>query len=221
MIKIYGSKMSFPVNKVLFLANYLKLDYEFIELNLMKGDHKKPEFMKIHPFGKVPAIDDNGFYLFESNTIMRYLATKADSCLYPKDMKEQMIVNQWLDFITNHMNQAMTRVAFNEIFAKKLSIADYDANSAKFGLELFDRFLPVLENHLSDPINKGALANSKLSIADFALFGTLEPCEAAGIDISKYTNLVKWRNEMRKQDWYKAVYENFESFVNDAITAKV
>jgi glutathione S-transferase len=221
MLKIYGSKMSFPVNKVLFLANYLKLDYEFIDLNLMQGDHKKPEFMKIHPFGKVPAIDDNGFYLFESNTIMRYLAQKANSDLYPEDMKERMIVDQWLDFVTNHMNQAMTRVAFNELFAKKLSVADYDANSVKFGLELFDKFLPVLESHLTDPVNKGHLANSKLSIADFALFATLEPCEAAGIDISKYPKLTQWRSEMRKQDWYKAVYESFESFVNDAMSAKV
>lgn len=208
--------MSFPADKVLFAANYLNLDYEFIDMNMMKGDHKAPEYMKTHLFGKVPAIDDNGFTLFESNTIIRYLADKAKSDIYPEDFKKRIIVDQWLDFILSHVHQAITRIAFNRMFARNIPGMEYDEKSVAFGLELLDKYLPVIEEKIKE---QGNLACSKFTIADISLFATLEPSEAAEIDLSKYPSLSKWRQDLRSQDWYQKVYVSFEANLKEKMAA--
>ena len=71
MLKIYGAEMSPNVNKVRFAANAIGLPFEFKPVNLMAGEQKSPEFLKVNPLGRVPAIDDNGFKLAESNAIMK------------------------------------------------------------------------------------------------------------------------------------------------------
>ena len=216
MLKIYGSKISFPCNKVLFVANYLNLDYEFVELNVMAGEHKKPDYLKIHPFGKIPAIDDNGFTLFESNSIIRYFAEKNNSELYPKDLEEKTKVDQWLDFTGQHTNQAMLKVAFNRLFAKNLPMFEYSEDSVQEGLKYLADFLPVIEETIK---KNGNLAGTKISVADFSLFATLEPCEAVEIDLSPYPSLAKWRNALKNQDWYTKVFPSFESFVKESFAA--
>ena len=96
MLKIYGGDLSSPANKVRFVANYLGLKYEYIAVKLREGEHQKPEFLKINPIGKIPAIDDAGFCLFESNAICRYLADKSSSSVYPRGLQERAIVDEWL-----------------------------------------------------------------------------------------------------------------------------
>jgi len=76
MLKLYGSSLSSPTNKVHYCCNYLGQAYELHEINLGVGEQKKPEYLKINPCGRVPAIDDDGFRLFESNAIIRYLSDK-------------------------------------------------------------------------------------------------------------------------------------------------
>ena len=81
MLKIYGADLSSPANKVRFAANALGLEYEYIQVKLRDGEHKKSEFLKINPVGKIPVIDDDGFVLFESGAIAKYLCVKHNSAL--------------------------------------------------------------------------------------------------------------------------------------------
>src|SRR5579864_3672714 len=103
MLKIYGSPLSSPTNKVRYVANFLKIPFEFHPMNLAGGDHQKPEYLKINPYGKIPAIDDEGFHLAESNAIVCYLADKAQSPIYPKDLKQRALVDQWIDYASFHV----------------------------------------------------------------------------------------------------------------------
>src|SRR5438105_644447 len=104
MLQLYGTALSYPTNKIRYLANYLKIPFEFHTVNLLEGEQQKPKFLAINAFGKVPAIDDNGFKLAESNAIMRYLAAKHASALYSNDLKQRAIIEQWLDFISLHIS---------------------------------------------------------------------------------------------------------------------
>lgn len=210
MLKIYGADLSTPATKVRFAANLLGIKYDYVQVNLRGGEHQKPEFLKLHPAGKIPVIDDDGFVLFESNAIIRYLAEKNKSPLYPKDLKERAVVDQWIDFGSHHVGQAMSKVVYNRLFAPMRKVP-VDEQSLKDGLGFLDRFLPIIDNQLGK--NK-FLAGNQLSLADINLLALLDPAEVAAIDLSKYKNIVRWRGGLKKEGFYTKCYASYEEALN-------
>ncbi|AFZ50998.1 glutathione S-transferase family protein [Dactylococcopsis salina] len=95
MIKLYGGKRS-RASIVQWYLEELSIPYEFVVLDMENGEHKKPDFLAINPMGKVPAIDDNGFYLWESGAILSYLSDQYDS--EKRSIQERGKINQWILF---------------------------------------------------------------------------------------------------------------------------
>jgi len=205
MLKIYGADLSSPANKVRFVANFLGQDHEYKRISLRDGEHRKPKFLAINPIGKIPVIDDNGFVLFESDAIIKYLASKQKSPIYPSELKARAIVDQWMDFVTIHIGGAMSKVLYNRVFAPVIKV-EVDERSLKDGLSFLDRFLPVIENNLKKNKN---LAGSEFSLADISLLANLDSAETAGIDLSKYPTIIKWRNELKQKDFYQKVHKEY------------
>lgn len=205
MLKIYGANLSSPANKIRFVANALGLDYEYIQISIRDGENQTEEYKKLHPAGKVPAIDDDGFVLFESDAIAKYLAASQRSPLYPEDIKQRAKVDQWMDFSSIHINAAMGRVMFNRIFAPVIK-APVDQNSLNDGIKFLGRFLPVVDAQLS---RSKYLASDELTLADFSLLSSLDPAEAAEIDLAPYPNLVKWRSDLMKRDFYTKCHSSY------------
>lgn len=205
MLKIYGSDLSHPANKVRFAANALGLEYEYVFVNLREGEHKRAEYLKIHPAGKVPAIDDNGFTLFESNAIIRYLADKADSPMYPKDIKQRAVVEQWMDFATLHVGINLSKIYFNRIFAPRLG-RPVDEQSLEDGIAFTAQFLPIIDQQLSK--NK-FLAGNEMTLADICLLSPLDPAEIAQVDLSAYKNIVAWRDNLKSQRFYTKCHKEY------------
>ena len=205
MLKIYGSDLSSPSNKVRFTANVLGLKYEYIKVNLREGEHKKPEFLKLNPVGKIPAIDDDGFTLFESNAIIKYLAEKNNSPLYPKGLKERAVVDEWIEFTSHHVYQAISKVVYNRFFAPLRGEAP-DERSLSDGFAWMDRFFPVVDNQLS---KNQFIVGSQMTLADINLLAAFDPVDVTGIDISKYKNIVRWRSDLKKKDFYTKCYKEW------------
>ena len=113
MLTIYGADLSSPSNKIRFVANILSLDYTYRPVKLRDGENRQDWYLKLNPTGKIPVIDDNGFVLFESNAICKYLLEKNNSALYPKDLKQRAIVDQWADFVSMHVSMALSKVALS------------------------------------------------------------------------------------------------------------
>ena len=205
MLKIYGSDLSAPANKVRFVANALGIKYEYQKVNLRAGEHMKPEYKSIHPSNKIPAIDDDGFKLFESNAIIRYLADKVNSPLYPKGLKERAVVDAWLDFGSMHVGMALAKVIYNRVFAPMRGVA-VDENSIKEGLGFLDRFLPVVDEQLG---KTKYLAGNQITLADINLVALLDPAEVSQVDISKYKNIVVWRNSLKQAEFYTKCFNDY------------
>lgn len=72
VLKLFGSAMS--TSRVLTTIIEKELPYEFIRVDIAKGEQKSEEYKKLQPFGKVPVLDDNGFIMYESRAICKYLA---------------------------------------------------------------------------------------------------------------------------------------------------
>ena len=149
MLKVYGTPRSPPVNCVRFTANYLALDYEFVFVNQLEGEHRSEWYMKLHPAGKVPSIDDDGFTMFESVAICRYLSRKARSPLYPADISASAIVDAWSHFAENHVYVAICKVLFNHFFASMMG-AEVDERSLREGREWLARFLPIVDARIGE-----------------------------------------------------------------------
>ena len=215
MLKVYGMELSVPSNKVRFTANALGLEYEYKSMNLMEGEQKADWFVKINPVGRVPAIDDDGFSLFESNAIIKYLADKNNSAYYPKDLKAMAKVEQWIDFTSLHIAAAMTRVLFNRILAPVIG-AEVDENSLKTGIEFLAQFLPIVDQQLG---KSKYLAGDNMSLADIVLLASVDPAEACQIDLTPYTNLVKWRQDLQAKDFYTKCHKSYAD-VLAAMSAK-
>ncbi|AFZ58937.1 glutathione S-transferase family protein [Anabaena cylindrica FACHB-243] len=95
MLKLYGSTFS-RASIVQWYLEELEVPYEFVLLDMKAGEHRQPEYLAINPIGKVPAIVDGDFQLWESGAILLYLAEKYGN--KPLSLEERAIISQWVLF---------------------------------------------------------------------------------------------------------------------------
>lgn len=209
MLMIYGNNLSPNSNRVRFVANALKLDYEFKTVNLAAGENKTPEFLKLNPFGKIPVIKDGDFALFESNTIARYLAQRESSNLYPKDLRRRSVVDQWMDFSVIHIGAAVGRVFFNQVLYKIFG-GERDERSLKDGLGFLKRFLPILEQQIGQ---EKYLAGPEMTLADISLLASLDVSEVSSISLDPYPQINEWQKKLMAQEFYQKVFSSYTQMV--------
>ena len=205
MLTIYGSDLSGPAIKVRLVASYLDIPYEWRLINLREGEQKQEWFLKINPVGKIPAMDDAGFTLFESNAICRYLADKKGSSLYPKDLKERANVDRWIDFVTLHIGVHMATVTFSRLFAPRLG-RPVNEGALADALKFLEQYFPVVEKQLE---RHKYVAGDHLTLADITLLAALEPAELAQVALAAYPKLQAWRNELKQQPFYTKCYKEY------------
>ncbi len=107
MLKLYGGVVS-RATIVQWYLEELEVPYEFVTIDLQVGEQQQAEFLEINPMGKVPAIDDEGFKLWESGAILLYLAQKHGKM--PDSIEQQAEIYQWVLFA----NATLSSGLFNE-----------------------------------------------------------------------------------------------------------
>jgi glutathione S-transferase len=111
MLKIWGRANSINVQKVLWCADELGLEYQRIDIGGAFGGNDQPAYLRLNPNGRVPTIEDDGFVLWESNSIVRYLAAKHGlGTLCPSGLKARADVERWMDWMTGTLNAPMTSI---------------------------------------------------------------------------------------------------------------
>ena len=100
MLKIWGRNNSINVQKVMWAVGELALPHERIDIGGAFGKNKEPPYLAMNPNGLVPTLqEDDGFLLWESNTVVRYLAAKHGAgTLEPADLKQRALASQWMDW---------------------------------------------------------------------------------------------------------------------------
>ncbi|XP_075975921.1 glutathione S-transferase 1-1-like [Anticarsia gemmatalis] len=183
-IDLYYTSGSAPCRLVLLVAAALDIQLNLHNVNLREGDQFKPDFLKLNPQHTVPTIVDDGFSLWESRAISRYLVNKYggdDSELYPKDPKARAIVDQRLDFDLGTLYPRFAQYFYPQIFGG----AAPDAAQLKKLEEALVFFNTFLEGH------KYA-AGDKLTLADLSLVATLSTIEVGGVKFDDQPNIVRW-----------------------------
>jgi glutathione S-transferase len=99
MLKIYGRNTSSNVQKAMWAIGELNLKCERLDVGGAFGKNKEPDYLAMNPNGLVPTLDEDGFILWESNAIVRYLArVYGAGTLEPSDQKQIARANQWMDW---------------------------------------------------------------------------------------------------------------------------
>ena len=195
MIKLYTAPTP-NGHKISCLLEALQMDYEAILVNLSEGEQFKPDFLKISPNGRIPAIVDteNDLSIFESGAIMIYLADKAGK-LIPKDTAKRYKVMEWLMFQMGGIGPMMGQAnVFYRYFPEKLQPAiDRYQNEGR-------RLFEVLDKQLKD--NEWLAGD--YSIADIANWCWVRTHKWSGISTDGLENLERWKNAMYEQPGMQA-----------------
>jgi glutathione S-transferase len=109
MMKIWGRTNSSNVQKVMWAVDELGVPHERIDAGMAHGKVNEDWYLKMNPNARVPTIDDDGFVLYESNVIVRYLCAKHGK-LYPQDLKARAVAEQWMDWQQTTIGPAITPV---------------------------------------------------------------------------------------------------------------
>ena len=195
MIKLYTAPTP-NGHKISCLLEALEMDYEAILVNLSEGEQNKPNFLKISPNGRIPAIVDteNDLSIFESGAIMIYLADKAGK-LIPQDTARRYKVMEWLMFQMGGIGPMMGQAnVFYRYFPEKLQPAiDRYQNEGR-------RLFEVLDKQLKD--NEWLAGD--YSIADIANWCWVRTHKWSGISTDGLENLERWKNAMYEQPGMQA-----------------
>ncbi|MEP1229444.1 MAG: glutathione S-transferase family protein [Litorimonas sp.] len=206
MFHIYYHPLSFPSLAPVFTASAMNADYQLHLVDLANGEQSSAEYLAINPFGKVPAMKNDNVSIGESAAIMRYMARKSNSDLYPQnDVAAQAKVDQWVDYVNHHVRGPVARVHFNRKLAPLFGL-EPDLDAIATGEKMLEANLPILEKTLSET---AFLCGETMSLADVALVAALEPVEMSNIDMSAYKTLSAWRTARRSEAFYTKVHSHY------------
>jgi len=184
VIKLLGRQTSGNVQKVIFLLEEAGIPYSREDYGRQFNNTQTADYKALNPTAKVPTIVDGDVTIWESNTILRYLAAVKAPQLTGATPAERSQVERWMDFLLAAINAAYL-TCFKEA---KLPEAERSAGFAAQAKDLVDQ-MAILDGHLA---GKDFLALGKLTIADIALAPVLKRCLDFPLERPALPNLERW-----------------------------
>ncbi len=194
-MKIYWIKAQAP-RRVLALAKYLGIEAEFIEVDLMAGGLKSPDYAAMNPNKKAPVLVDGDHVLWESSAIMAYLCIKAGSDMWPaRNALEQVEVLRWLSWNDCHWSPAVGPFYFEHVVKSTFNLGPPDRESLKLSVPNLLKFAGVLDEHLG---GRTYAACGRLTIADFQLASMANYWRESEMPFESHTHIVRWLEHLRR-----------------------
>lgn len=182
---IHGDSRSGNCLKVRWTADLLRIDYEWVETDIMKGESRTDEFLKLNPSGQTPTVVlPDGRPLAQSNAIILHLAELTASTLVPNDPYQRAKVNEWL-FWEQYSHEPFIAV---RRFLKVLAGKSDDEIDPKL-LTRGDAALARMELALGET---PYLVGAALTIADIALVAYTRVAGEAGFNLEDFPNVRAW-----------------------------
>jgi glutathione S-transferase len=200
-MRLYYHPMSSNARRARMAAIQLGVSLELVLVDLAKGEQKRPDFLRINANGRVPVLDDAGFFLNESHAIMQYLAERTPGQeLYPGAPQPRADVNRWLFWSAQHLQPAVSVLVWENVIKPYLGQGPSDPKEVERGEQLVTACARVLDAHLAD---KEWVAQDKLTLADLALAASLASTQAARLPVLGYTHLQAWFSRVQALEAWK------------------
>jgi glutathione S-transferase len=186
-VKLYDLELSGNSYRVRLLLSLLGVQHELVSMNLMKGEHRQPWFLKLNPRGQVPTLDDDGRIVWDSMAILVYLARKyGNENWLPLDAAPMAEVMQWLGLMENETLYGLGKA---RLICKFKFAGDLEEAQA-----LGRKGLDVLEQRLAD---HEWLALDHTTIADIACLPYVALAPEGEIQLDAYPNVRRWIERMK------------------------
>ncbi|KAG1879826.1 glutathione S-transferase [Suillus subluteus] len=207
MVKLYGFSGSTCTRLVALICKEKDIPYELTSVNLTKGEQKNPSFVAIQPFGQVPYIDDDGFILYESRAIARYLIKKypnQGTPLIPSDPKAEALFEQAASIETFNFTAFVSGIVFEKVFKPRRGLQPNEERvqellaSLKPKLDAYDLILSKQKYLAGDSVTLADLAHLPYGTAFYGPAGFAEVFESR-------PNLSRWWKDISSRPAWLAV----------------
>jgi glutathione S-transferase len=174
----------------LALVKYLGIDAEFVEVDMMAGGFKTPDYVALNPNMKAPTLVDGDLVLWEASAIMAHLCIREGSGLWPaSDPAEQVEVLRWLSWNDCHWAPAVAPFYFEHIVKTTFGLGPPDRGSLVAKVPDLIKFARVLDGHLQ---GRNHVAWARLTIADFQLASMATDWRESEMPFEAFPNIVRW-----------------------------
>ncbi|CAG9568166.1 unnamed protein product [Danaus chrysippus] len=214
VLTLYGMDASSPVRAVKMVINKLNIpDIEYIQINLLKGEHTYDSFLEMNPQHSIPTIKDGDFIIWDSHAITAYLVSTygEDDSLNPTEPKQRAIIDQRLHFDSGVLFPALRQNVVPVLFGGQNSFDQKSLDQLSSAYELADKFL-----------THTWLAGDNLTLADICCYATISTMNVLlPVDVEMYPNLAAWLQRCSEQDFAVNANEKGLALFRDIIYSKL
>jgi glutathione S-transferase len=186
-MKLYGLPPSPNTWKVRALAAHLDTPLEFEMVDLTQGDQRTPGFLALSPAGRTPVLVDGDFALWESETILQYLASLRPTSLWPNNARTRADIMRWQSWRLAHWGKdACEPLVFERVVKRFMDLGPPDEAAGATAIAAFEREAAVLDGHLA---TRPFLVGGGPTIAEFSVASMLFMTDLA---LAPYPNVQSW-----------------------------
>jgi len=187
MLKILGRSTSTNVQKVLWFCDSQNCEYEHEnDIGGAFGRNDTPEYLAMNPNGRVPVVIDGDFVMWESNSILRYLARQSKSNLYPSGFQSRQAVERWMDWELSLLAPRHVPVFIGMVRTK---LEDRNEKAIAAGVEQWNAAMKVLDDQLA---GNAYVAGSAFTLADIPIAPIAHRWFNLDIDRFDAPNVKRW-----------------------------
>ncbi|WP_370599728.1 glutathione S-transferase [Pseudomonas nitroreducens] len=197
MLKIWGRKNSSNVRKALWCAEEAGLAYERIDAGGAFGVVNEAPYRALNPNGVVPTLDDDGFILWESNSIVRYLAARYAPALYPQDLQQRASAEKWMDWTTSTLAGPFRTLFWGTL---RTPPEQRDRAAIQAALDTCARLLDIPEQTLA---KQPYLSGEQLGIGDIPLGSFIYAWFEMPIERPSQPHLEAWYARLKARPAYR------------------
>jgi glutathione S-transferase len=212
-MKLYYHPASTTSRPIVLFATESRIPLEMQVVDLFTGEHYQPPFETINPNHLVPVLEDGNFRLTESSAILKYLADKTNSPLYPKDLQQRARVNERMDWVNTQLCRDFAYgFVYPQIFPSHKRRSD-EAQQAtlQWGQERAQGWLKVLNDNILGPGNNYVCGDA-MTIADYYAAAFVSLGEATGSTFASYPNIRRWLARMKALPSWKEVNATIDGY---------
>ena len=195
MLRLLGRKTSGNVQKVLFYLEETGTPYAREDYGRQFGHTQGPEYLKLNPNAKVPTLVDGDLVVWESNTILRYLAAKAKSPFYPGDPGARTHVERWMDWQLATLNPLYLALFQGSKLAPAERAPDFQAQVKGMG-----EALTILDGQLA---RSAWVAGPGITLAEMCLAPIVYRCLRFGVELPALANAKRWDDAVSGREAFK------------------